>query len=128
MNLWSVIRSYATAWLVDHWAPCVSEYQAVFEGLTEKQINDATQEIKARLKQEHKRRSINAQILAAYFRDITKTEEGLTSQLRHLDSLDPPKLQTLASDQPKQLPDLNPVETENIWANINTRVMGEFEL
>lgn len=121
-------KAYATAWLDDHWVPCVSQYKEVFEGLTEKQINDATQELRARLKKEPIRRAINAQILAAFFRDITKTEQGLTEQLRHLDSMDTSTLPMVASALPMQLKDLNPVETENIWANINTRILGEFEL
>ena len=121
-------KAYAAVWLKDRWVLCVSEYQADFEGLSERQIDEATQEIKARLKNEPKRRAINARILAAFFRDITKTEQGLISQLRHLDSQEKPELEIVKPDQTLALPDLSPSETENLWANINTHVLGEFDL
>jgi transposase InsO family protein len=121
--------AYAAAWLEDHWAPLVSEYSEYFEGMTEKQINTATKELRVRLRNEPRRRAINAQILAAFFRDITKTEQGLTDQLRHLESIDNTHINLIAPELDlQQLPNPNTAQDRDVWADINTRAIGEFEL
>lgn len=120
-------KSRALVWLKDHWAECYSEYRAEFEGRTEKEINDATQELRARLKNESNRRSINAQLIAAYLRDITKTEQGLLTEQRKLESLTVSQIQIVDTAEPEGIAESSP-RNGDMWVNLTTRVIGEFEL
>ena len=120
--------SMAMAWLSDHWVECQSEYAIEFQNRTEKEIKDATQELRAKFKRAGKRRAINAQIIAAYFRDITNTEEGLLAEQHKLESMEAMDLPALKSDMPQQLPNATPIPSASMWGNITTRIIGEFTL
>lgn len=118
--------SMAMVWLSDHWVECKSEYAVEFQNRTEKEIKNATQELRAKFKRSGKRRSINAQIIAAYFRDITKTEEGLLAEQRKLESMAAMELQGLKSDMPQQPLNTTVISSESVWDNLTTRIIGEF--
>lgn len=121
-------KAMATAYINGHWVICESEYKEVFQGLTEKQVDEATQEIRAIFKRTGERRAIKAYVLAEFFRNITKTEQGLIDHLRHAESQSSTYSPLIAEDLPKQVTGPNPAETEDIWANLNIQFLGEFEV
>lgn len=118
--------SLAMVWLKDHWADCRSELAAVFEGRTEKEVSNATQELRARLKRSGTRRAINAQLIAAYLRDTSKTEAGLLNEQRKLDSQAASELSTLKTESFKQLGNSESTDSNDIWKNLTIKMIGEF--
>ncbi len=120
--------SMAMAWLSDHWVECKSEYAAEFKNRTEIEIKNATQEVRAKFIRSSKRRAINAQIIAAYFRDVTKTEEGMLAEQRKLESMEAMDLIALKENNIKQFPNATPIPNVSMWDNITTRIIGEFTL
>lgn len=118
-------KSTAFVWLRNHWVVCRSELAAEFEGRTEREINDATQELTARHKREGSRRAINAQMIAAYLREISGTEEDLRRQARKEDAraaqdYTAAPMSITASKQCEAAP------IEDDWSNLNLKIFGEF--
>lgn len=119
--------SVALVWLKNHWADCRSELAAEFEGRTEKEINNTTQELRARMKRDGTRRGINAQIIANYLRETTSTEQGLLNQQRQLDTQAASNLQVITSYQSKQLESAADSTKQDVWQNLTIKMIGEFD-
>lgn len=115
--------SVAFVWLKDHWAPCQSEMVAVFKGRSEKEIDIATQELRARNSRAGRRRVMNARLIAAYLEQTDTTEKSLLAQKRHQESLDAEGNDARpSSDEPAH--DETP---DDVWANLNLKFFGEFK-
>ncbi len=116
-------KSVAFAWIKDHWAPCQSEYANVFQGRTEKEIETATKELRARTKRTGDRRAINAKLIADYLRSTSVTEKVLEQQRRDHE--------THGIRQPENVPPTPTANSEldaledSIWGQLETEVFGE---
>lgn len=119
--------STAFVWLRDHWAMCRSELAAEFQGRSEKEIEDATRELRARLKREGSRRSLNAQMIATYLRGTAATEEALRQRSRQQDMLEAQDMRAVPMP-PLIAPDAGqPQPVENGWGNLAIKFFGDFE-
>lgn len=116
----------AMVWLKDHWVDCVSEMSTEFQGRTEKEIKNATQELRAKFSRSHQRRSINATIIAAYLRETTNTEAGLLAQQKKLDSEAASSMQVLTVNIDKQFPVTSTTPHKNVWEGLTIKMLGEF--
>lgn len=119
-------KSTAFVWLKNHWAMCRSELASEFQGRSEKEINEATQELRARHKRNDTRRAVNAQMIASYLREISKTEEGLRRQSRREDMRDTHDLQAVPQGLLPSPQDSKEEPSDDGWGNLNLRFFGEF--
>lgn len=115
--------STAFVWLKNRWVVCQSEYADTFRGRSEKEIAALTKEIRERFKQEGARRAVNAQVLALFLRGTALTEQSL--MLRDLDRDVVPELPS--QPEPALLPSPDEPERVSPWANLNVRILGDFE-
>lgn len=119
--------STAFVWLRDHWALCRSELAADFQGRSEKEIQDATRELRARRKREGSRRALNAQMIAVYLRGTAATEEALRQRSRQQDMLEAHDMRVVTAPlQISQDADQDQ-PAENGWDNLAIKFFGDFE-
>lgn len=71
----------AYAYVNKHWVKCMSDYFAVFNGKTEKQINIASNEIKKQYQQHGKQFRMDIKILANFLRNC-ESDELLLQQIK----------------------------------------------
>lgn len=118
--------SLAFVWLKNHWAPCRSELAADFEGRSEKEIETATQELRARFKRTGERRAITAGLIASYLRDTAVTEKALVERKRHQESVaaEDHDLKTMLG---LAGPATQPTPDDSVWDNLNLKFFGDFE-
>lgn len=119
--------SIAFVWIENReWVPCHSEYAAEFHGRTEKEIQMATQELRARFKRDGERRAITASLIAKYLASTQVTEKILVQQMRQRDSADAEDhdlKSMLGILEPGTRPDSNTGD----WTNLPITVYGEFK-
>lgn len=125
-------ESTAFAWLRDQWVPCRSEYAAVFQGRSEKEIRAATQEIWGRLRRSGERRAINAKLIANALRETTVTEKRLKDTLRNEENHAAMALSVSAAmpghsagGEGESAP-AAPESAQGIWDNLKLKIFGEF--
>lgn len=119
--------STAFVWLGDHWALCRSELAAEFQGRSEKEIQDATREIRARLKREDSRRALNARMIAGYLRETAATEESLRQRSRREDMLDAHDLRVIPEPLQIDTGTGNAQSGQDGWNNLAIKFFGDFE-
>jgi protease II len=74
--------SLAHVFLGDHWVKCYSEYFSIFSGRSEKEIQLASQEIRARDRQHSREGPITAKKLANFLEEVHTEEQFLLQQWR----------------------------------------------
>jgi hypothetical protein len=114
----------ALVWLNGHWAPCRSELAADFEGRTEKEVETATQEIRARFARTRERKIVTAELIARYLRKTATTEKALEAARDAGHPIDAVGQTTVPA-----LPDKSQAEpdAESMWDNITLKLFGDFE-
>jgi hypothetical protein len=115
-------KSTAFVWLGDHWAMCRSELAAEFQGRTEREIDDATQELTARQKREGSRRATNAQMIAAYLREVSGTEEELRRRV-HIEEM---RLVQFPTSESEDLQKYENAPSMDKWGGLELKMFGEF--
>lgn len=116
--------SVAYVWLKDHWVLCRSERAEDFEGWSEKEIQDATRELRARKRHTGERRAINAEIIARYLKEMAGTEKHLAMRKKQLEQKGTPAFH---EGRPPLVGDDAPFIPDNHWVDsLSVRIMGEF--
>jgi transposase InsO family protein len=119
--------SIAFVWLDNkEWVPCRSEYAATFDGLSEKEIQLATEELRGRLQRDGKRRPITASLIAEHLTSVRVTEKMLLQRERHLESAeaDDHDLKAMAGIPGSQS---TPGPVNSTWSNLHITAYGEFK-
>jgi transposase InsO family protein len=119
--------STAFVWLGNHWTLCRSEYAAEFQGRSEKEIADATRELRTRLKREGSRRALNAQMVATYLRETANTEESLLQRSRQEDMLEAYDMRAIPVPPLPSLDNGLIQAEQNGWDNLNIKFFGDFK-
>lgn len=118
--------SIAFVWFKNReWIPCRSELAAEFQGCSEKEIQMATEELRARFKRDGERRAITASLIAEYLRSTQVTEQILMQRKRHRDSADTEDhdlKDILGISSRKTAP-----ASQSSWAGLPLTVYGEFK-
>lgn len=118
--------STAFVWLRDHWALCRSERAAEFHGRSENEIEAVTKELRARLKREDSRRSLNAQMIAGYLRETSATEGALLQRSRREDMLEADDLRVIPTPLSITTDATNDQASQGGWVELDVKLFGEF--
>jgi putative transposase len=118
--------STAFVWLRDHWALCRSEIAAECHGRSENEIEAVTKELRARLKREGSRRSLNAQMIAGYLREISATEGALLQRSRREDMLEADDLRVIPTPLSITTDATNDQASQGGWVELDVKLFGEF--
>ncbi len=116
----------------DRWELCRSEYAAVFQGRSEKEVRIVTQEIRGRLRRSGERRAVNAKLIAKALRETTATEKRLKDTLRNEESHTAMALSVSAAmpgrsaDSADESAPATPASAQGIWDNLKLKIFGEF--
>lgn len=118
--------STAFVWLRDHWALCRSEIAAECHGRSENEIEAVTKELRARLKREDSRRSLNAQMIAGYLRETSATEGALLQRSRREDMLEADDLRVIPTPLSITTDATNDQANQGGWVELDVKLFGEF--
>lgn len=119
--------STAFVWLRNQWVVCKSEYAADFQDYSEKEIETATKELRARLQRSGARRAVNARMIAVYLREIANKEESLQSRSRRQDMLAAEDLRVIPATPQISHDDSATTLAQDNWDGLAIKLFGDFE-